>query len=343
MPDSTLNSFISLLQSKTKINHEVAVNEGSAVAMGIGYNLATNKIPLVYFQNSGLGHAMNPITSMADKNIFSIPMLILIGWRGKPGFKDEPQHKVIGPKLLKVLSSIKLKTFILKSTNYKKKINEALNFIRKNSSPACIVVDKFFFEKINIKKNFNSFKKKRINFIKALLNNKRKNDIFIGSTGYISRELFYLNEKFKLGHKSSFYCIGAMGHANQIGYAISKFKKKRVFILDGDGAIQMHTGNLFKISEKLNKNIYHIIFNNYIHESTGNHFVTNKFISYRKLFKSMNYKNSFEFKSVNTFKKFLKKNYSGPTGIELKVKVGTIKNLPRPHLSTFQQKKLFNI
>ena len=148
MPDSTLNSFISLLQSKTKINHEVAVNEGSAVAMGIGYNLATNKIPLVYFQNSGLGHAMNPITSMADKNIFSIPMLILIGWRGKPGFKDEPQHKVIGPKLLKVLSSIKLKTFILKSTNYKKKINEALNFIRKNSSPACIVVDKFFLKRL---------------------------------------------------------------------------------------------------------------------------------------------------------------------------------------------------
>ena len=345
VPDSVLKSLINYLQANNKFNHEIAVNEGSAISLGIGFNLATKKIPLIYFQNSGLGHALNPISSMADKNIFSIPMLILVGRRGKPGIKDEPQHKVFGPRIFKIISAAGLKAFDINPKNFKKKISYALKYIKKNSAPAFIIVDKNFF--LNFKSEFLNkrvvYKYKRINYIETILKNKKKSDIIIGSTGFASRELFYLNEKLKLGHKNSFYCIGAMGHANQIAYIISKIRKnKRIFILDGDGAVQMHMGNLVKIADKRNKNILHIIFNNNVHESTGNHFVANTLLSYKKIFKAFNYKNSIEVKSTSALKKLInKKNFYGPAGIEVKINPGTIKNLPRPHLTTLEQKKLF--
>jgi len=87
-------AYISVNVSKE--NHIITANEGSAVAMASGYHLATGKNPMVYLQNSGLGNIVNPIMSLAVPNVYSIPMLLLVGWRGEPGKRDEPQHRVQG-------------------------------------------------------------------------------------------------------------------------------------------------------------------------------------------------------------------------------------------------------
>ena len=107
IPDSLMKNFLMYLNSKKyKFEHYVAANEGSAIGLGIGYHLSTKKVPLIYLQNSGLGNCVNPIVSLADREVFSIPLVLLIGWRGEKGMKDEPQHKKQGKiteQLIRVL------------------------------------------------------------------------------------------------------------------------------------------------------------------------------------------------------------------------------------------------
>ena len=96
VPDSVLKELSYFLQSKSKKNHIIATNEGSAVSIGIGHYLSTKKVPCIYMQNSGLSNALNPLISIAHKKVYSIPLILVIGWRGSPNIKDEPQHNVKG-------------------------------------------------------------------------------------------------------------------------------------------------------------------------------------------------------------------------------------------------------
>ena len=105
-----LKNFIENIPNKKNF---IMVNEGLAVSLGIGYYLKTKKIPLIYFQNSGLGNTINPLISVANKNIYSIPMILLIGWRGEPGVKDEPQHKKQGKETLNFLKNLGIRYVIL--------------------------------------------------------------------------------------------------------------------------------------------------------------------------------------------------------------------------------------
>ena len=107
IPDSLLKSFSSYLESNAQERHVIAANEGNAIGLAIGYFVATNKIPMVYMQNSGLGNAIDPLVSLVDPTVLGIPMILLIGWRGQPGSADEPQHVkqgIITTELLKSLS-----------------------------------------------------------------------------------------------------------------------------------------------------------------------------------------------------------------------------------------------
>ena len=109
VPDSLLKSFCAFVTANTEAsNHVIAANEGAAVGLAMGYHLATGKLPLVYLQNSGLGNTINPLTSLVDPDVYSIPMLLLVGWRGEPNVKDEPQHVKQGRVTLEMLDSMQL-------------------------------------------------------------------------------------------------------------------------------------------------------------------------------------------------------------------------------------------
>src|SRR5690554_490943 len=93
VPDSLLKNLTAYVTDNfNSSEHIIAANEGNAIALAAGYHLATEKAAMVYMQNSGLRNTVNPLASLADKEVYNIPMLLVIGWRGEPGIKHEPQH-----------------------------------------------------------------------------------------------------------------------------------------------------------------------------------------------------------------------------------------------------------
>jgi phosphonopyruvate decarboxylase len=344
VPDSVLKSFIShlSLMKKKNITHRIATNEGSAISLGIGYNLSTKKIPLIYFQNSGLGHAANPLYTMADKRIYSIPMILMIGRRGFPKENDEPQHYRIGDITKNFLKLLDIPNFVLNEKNYKKQISKSIILSKKKSQPVALIVPMNFFDKFarTEKKNNNKLNI-RNNYLKVLLNNKKNKDRIISSLGNVSRELFVQNQKRNDSHSNTFYSIGAMGHANQIALEISLQKKNnRTFILDGDGSIQMHLGNLLTIGKNSKNKVIHILFNNKVHESTGFHPLANDRPNYKMIFKASGYKKVYEVNTIFQFEKILKKKNKNLICIIVNINPGTIKNLPRPSQKPKDLKKI---
>ena len=159
VPDSLLKDFCAYVTDVTsKEDHIINSNEGAAVALAAGYNLATGKTALVYMQNSGLGNSINPLLSLADKEVYSIPMLLLIGWRGEPGKKDEPQHKKQGRVMLKMLEAMEIPYVkINKETkNIKEIINKICKDINSTNSPNALIVSEGTFEEYKLKDDINT-------------------------------------------------------------------------------------------------------------------------------------------------------------------------------------------
>lgn len=334
VPDSILKNFSNYLDKiKTLKNHVIATNEGSAISIGIGYYLATKKIPCIYLQNSGLSNAINPLVSVAEKNVYSIPLFLLIGWRGSPGSKDEPQHNAKGKITRELLKLLKINYCII---NYNKDLTKVKKIIKrsyKEKSVVACLVKKNILQNHN-KKKFNSSNKiLRSDFIKKLLEEIPKKSKIISTTGYTSRELLEIRKKYKLKNGKDFYMVGGMGHSSSValGYAIKS--KKKTFCLDGDGAILMHLGSLRTIGYSKLKNYKHILLNNHTHESVGGQPTTAGDINFRKLSLGLGYKNYFKLISVKQINKELKKfiKASGPSLLEVKIKTQSMKTLGRPN------------
>ena len=336
VPDSVLKNAKSYLEKLKKTNHIIASNEGSAVAAAIGYYLSTRKLPCVYFQNSGLGNAINPLISIAHKKVYSIPLFLLIGWRGAPGRKDEPQHLAKGlitPKLLKLLN---IRYCILNSKNDLKKLKKLLNFAKKNKVPvACLIKkDVLFKEKKNVKKNRVNLSKgvKREDFIKIFLKNLNSQSKIISTTGFTSRELFQIRSHYKFSKGKDFYMVGGMGHSSMVALGISLKTKKQVVCLDGDGSLLMHMGSLANIGFYASLNYKHVIFNNFCHESVGSQKTNTENIDIKSLALSMGYKKYYHIKNKKELPKILKKFFlcKGPCMLEVLTKNISMKNLVRP-------------
>ena len=291
-----------------------------------------------------MGHAANPLYSLADKRIYSVPMILLVGRRGYPRKNDEPQHYRIGEITTRFLKTLNIQSFVLNRKDYKKQIDKAKKIALKESTPVAMVVPMNFFKKFEKPISINKKLKIRYEYLEVILNNKSKKDVIIASLGNVSRELFVLNEKFKNNHSKTFYTIGAMGQANQIALEVSFNKKNnRTFILDGDGSIQMHMGNLITIAKNCKKNLVHILFNNKVHESTGFHKLANEKINYKMIFKACGYKKVYNVKKPSQLNRILNKNNKGLVAIIVEVAPGSIKNLPRPTKKPNQLKNFLNL
>jgi len=133
VPDSVLKELSSSLQSTNKKKHIIATNEGAAVSIGIGHYLSTKKIPIIYMQNSGLSNALNPLISIAHEKVYSIPLILIIGWRGSPRVKDEPQHNVKGKITEQILKLLNIKYTILRSTSDINKFDKQIKSAKKKN------------------------------------------------------------------------------------------------------------------------------------------------------------------------------------------------------------------
>ena len=335
VPDSILKNFSYILNLyKKKISHIITGNEGSAIALAAGNYLATKKPALVYMQNSGLGNAINPLISICHTKVYSIPLILMIGWRGSPNEDDEPQHKLKGKITPLILKLLNIKFSVLNDFKDLKKIKNLISYSKYKKRPVAILVKNNTlyldgkFSEDNKSKNY----LKREVVINNLLKKIKKSTKIISTTGYTSRELFQIRREKKYKNGKDFYMVGGMGHCSMISLGYSLSSKNQVICLDGDGSLIMHMGSLISTGLKSKSNFKHILLNNGSHESVGGQKIDTFKVNFKNISKGFGYKNYYLAKNNLSFKKnleyFLKSK--GPSFFEVYIRSESIKNLSRP-------------
>ena len=207
-----------------------------------------------------LSNAINPLISIAHKDVYSIPLLLIIGWRGAPNKPDEPQHKAKGKITKEILNLLKIKYCILKSENDLKKMSTLIKLAKKNKRiVACLIEKDTLKNKKNYKKKFDNKKLLRYDFLKQFVKLIPKKSYIISTTGYTSRELFELRKINKLNKGKDFYMVGGMGHSSSVSLGFAINNNKKIFCIDGDGSLLMHLGSLRTIGHSINRNFKHIL------------------------------------------------------------------------------------
>ena len=333
VPDSVLKELSFELQNKTKKNHIIASNEGSAISIGIGHYLSTKKIPTIYMQNSGLSNALNPLISIAHPKVYSIPLILIIGWRGSPRIKDEPQHNVKGKITENLLKLLNIKYTIVRNEKDLKKFDKQIKDAKKNNSIVACLIEQGTLEKNNKKiKQKDYFKLDKETFFKTLLEITDNKSKIISSTGYNSREIMHIRQKYQLRKSQDFYMVGGMGHTASVALGYSLTTKKKTICIDGDGSLLMHLGSIKTAGTFASKNFKYILLNNNTHDSVGGQSTYANQINFEKLSNSLGFKKYYSIKDNQNLKKTLKQFLSGNglKFLEVKVTNSKIKNLPRP-------------
>lgn len=350
VPDSFLVNICNYISDNTtEDNHIIAANEGNALSIGIGYHLATNNLPLIYMQNSGLGNIVNPLLSLADQDVYSIPMLLMIGWRGESNIKDEPQHRKQGRVTEELLESLEIPFSILSSETSEKEVSQivhkAVSFSRINNTPYALLVKKGTYAKYALKTHFQyDFALYREEAIRLVVNSLSDLDIVVSTTGFTSRELFECREVLGQDHKRDFLSIGGMGHSNQIALGIALQKPNRlVYCLDGDGSILMHMGSLAVSANSNCNNLKHIVFNNGCHDSVGGQPTVALKIKLKSIAVAMGYDKVIQASSESEIQGALKElqKFNGKVFLEILVKKGSRSDLGRPTITPHESKKAF--
>lgn len=345
VPDSLLKNICAYITDHSDARHNIiAANEGAAVGFAAGHYLATGKPACVYMQNSGEGNIINPLASLTDKEVYNIPVLLLIGWRGRPGVHDEPQHVKQGKVTTGLLNVMGINYEVLSKEEDQavKQINAAVAALNRNEVFA-LVIEKDTFQDYKLQNSQDSdlsmSREEAIRTVAAALEQK---DCIVSTTGMISRELFEYREAMNQGHERDFLTVGSMGHASQIalGIALSQ-PQRRVWCFDGDGATIMHMGSLAIVASKEPCNYMHVVFNNGAHDSVGGQPTVGLDIDLPAVAKAVGYKTVFSVDSKSGLESVLEKvkSLQGPVLLEVKVRKGNRKDLGRPTTTPIQNKE----
>jgi phosphonopyruvate decarboxylase len=348
VPDSLLKDFCGYVaDTHPQEKHIIAANEGTAVAIAAGYHMATRKFPLVYLQNSGIGNTINPLLSLVHPKVYKIPMLLLIGWRGEPGKKDEPQHLVQGKVMNSLLTDVGISYEVL--PDYEEGAAAALDLalfhMKNRGSPYAFLVRRQCFVKYDIKNAVTSnYPLTREQAIEVLIDKLGKFDVAVGTTGFPSRELYEMRVKKNQSIQQDFYCVGSMGHASSIAMGIALAKpSKKVYCFDGDGAFLMHMGAAAQIGARNVKNFRHILLNNGSHDSVGGQPTIGFDVNFSKVGEACGYK---YVASVSTKEEIdaafeAMDKVDGAAFLEIKLRRKTRKDLGRPKSEPKDNKELF--
>lgn len=346
VPDSLLKNFCAYITDNTPEDHHIiAANEGCATGLASGYHFATGKIPLIYMQNSGIGNAVNPLMSLADPDVYSVPMVLVIGWRGMPGVHDEPQHVKQGKVTLSLLDAMRIPYVILsdKEEDIPAQVEYCYKYIAANSAPFAFVVKKDTFSEYKLQNNIPvEAEMSREEAIEHVMLAAKGKTAFVSTTGMASRELFELRVKHGMGHEKDFLTVGSMGHASQIALSIAMQKKDcRVFCLDGDGASIMQMGGMATIGTRKPCNMVHVVLNNGAHDSVGGQPTVGLKIDLCGIAKACGYEKVYSAATVAQLDSALADATScgSLAFIEIKVRKGARKDLGRPTTTPQENKK----
>ena len=345
VPDSLLKNICAYITDHFDAAHNIiAANEGAAVGLAAGHYLATGQPACVYMQNSGEGNIINPLASLTDQEVYNIPVLLLIGWRGRPGVHDEPQHVKQGKVTTGLLNVMGVNYEVLSKEEDKaaKQIEKAAKALA-NKEVFALVIEKDTFEDYKLQNvevnDLTLSREEAIQTVAAALGEK---DCIVSTTGMISRELFEYRAAMNQGHERDFLTVGSMGHASQIALGIALAQpERRVWCFDGDGAAIMHMGSMAIVANKAPKNYVHVVFNNGAHDSVGGQPTVGLKIDLPAVAKAVGYKAMYTVETKEYLAELLDKvkGQEGPVLLEVKVKKGNRKDLGRPTTTPIQNKE----
>lgn len=344
VPDSLLKHFCAFVDEHSRKNeHIITANEGNAVALASGYHLATGGIGAVYMQNSGLGNCINPLTSLTDPAVYRIPMLLIIGWRGEPGIKDEPQHIKQGRITKRQLELLGIPYWVIQAdSDIMTLIDDIFFAIETSNAPAAFLVRNGTFSTYNRK----TIEERIVYFtredaLNAILDLADTEDLFVSTTGKTSRELFELRVK-RQESQHDFLTVGSMGHTSSIALGVALgAPNRRVICLDGDGSAIMHLGALSTIGSRKPANLIHVILNNCAHESVGGQATVANQMDFSSISMACGYQRYHLVQDVQSLKqswKIMNHENKGPQLIEIVIKTGSRDNLGRPTTTPLENK-----
>ena len=349
VPDSQLKALCDHLMFTYGIDqkhHIIAANEGNCTALAAGYHLATGKVPVVYMQNSGEGNIINPVASLLNEKVYAIPMIFVVGWRGEPGVHDEPQHIYQGEVTLKLLEDMDIAHFVIsKDTTVDELAAKMAEFkqILKTGKQVAFVVRKGALEVDGKVKYENGNSMSREEIIRHIAEH-TGDDPIVSTTGKASRELFEIREARGEGHEKDFLTVGSMGHGSSIALGIALQKPdKKIWIIDGDGAVLMHMGSMAVLGATAPKNTVHIVINNGAHETVGGMPTVASKIDFVAVAKGCGYPNAVSVESFEEldFELEAAKQRDELSFIEVKCSIGAKADLGRPTTTAVENKIAF--
>lgn len=345
VPDSLLKNVCAFISDTLDDRHNIiAANEGGAIGLAAGHYLATGHIPCVYMQNSGEGNAINPLASLTDREVYNIPVLLVIGWRGEPGVHDEPQHVKQGKVTIPLLDAMGIRNEILSQdeAGFRGQLDEAVRYMTETGEAFALIVRKNTFEPYSLQRNdVNEYPLSREEAIRTVASSLGPKDVIVSTTGMISRELFEYRAALNQGHERDFLTVGSMGHASQIalGIALERTDRK-VWCFDGDGAALMHLGSMAIVADKAPANFVHVVFNNGAHDSVGGQPTVGLKVSLTGIAKAVGYKEAVLATTAEELAAALNRlnEYDGPVLLEVRVHRGNRKDLGRPTTTPVQNR-----
>lgn len=349
VPDSQLKALCSYLidtYGTSGCHHIIAANEGNAVALAGGYHLATGKLPVVYLQNSGIGNIINPVTSLMSEEVYGIPCLYIVGWRGEPGVHDEPQHAQMGKITPLLLKDSGIATFILDASTTEEAVSQQLRswqsrFASGQSSAFLVRKGGLCYDSPIKFQNQNTLRREEA--LQCIVKQAAE-DILISTTGKASRELFEIRERRGEAHQHDFLTVGSMGHTSSIALAAALYQpKRRVWCIDGDGAVLMHLGAMALIGSKAPKNLLHIVINNSAHESVGGMPTVASQIDLCSIARACGYPFAASADSLDALESILQQISAapGPCFLEVRTAIGSRPDLGRPTQRPGESKDAF--
>ena len=349
VPDSQLKALCNYLMHTYGIDpqhHVIAANEGNCAALAAGYHLATGKVPVVYMQNSGEGNIINPVASLLNDKVYAIPVIFVVGWRGEPGVHDEPQHIYQGEVTVKLLEDMDIKPFVLSKETTEAELQAVMDDFRKvlaTGKDVAFGIRKGaleYGEKV-VYKNDNTMIREEI--IQHIVQASGEDPI-VSTTGKASRELFETRVANGQSHKYDFLTVGSMGHSSSIALGVALHKPdRRIWCVDGDGAVLMHMGAIAVIGANKPKNLIHVVINNGAHETVGGMPTVASQIDLPAIAKACGYPNAVCVDTFDALDRELEaaKARNELSLIEVKCSIGARDDLGRPTTTALENKNNF--
>ena len=342
VPDSIFKDLILEINDDSRFEHVITNNEGESCALAAGYHLATGDVPVVYLQNSGLGNCINPLTSLLDEEIYSIPALLLIGWRAVPGKKDEPQHKRMGAITPEMLTLLNIPYRVASDETVEESLQEASRYFRDKSSPYAILFEKGSVDspEKEVSKEPSGLIRERI--LEEIVQVAGEDALLVTTTGKTSRELYEIRERLGQDHSQDFLTVGSMGCAATVALGIAMQQPEhKVILVDGDGACLMRMEAMATVGHVQPKNFLHILVDNNAYESTGSQGTQSASVDFAAVAKACNYRAATTTKTLGQFKEALDQHVSGPEMLVITSTPYSRSDLARPTTTPLENKKAF--